>query len=203
MKKAIILAALLVIATAGVGRADVVEWKIDPHHTTLCFSIRHIVGQVEGRFEKFGGIVRMDPDHLDQSRISVVIDVNSIYTGVEQRDHHLRTADFFDADFFPLMRFEGDRIVHLSGDDYEAHGQLTIKDVTMDVAMPFTLLGIKKHPLPDLPCTDVAGIKAALKIKRLDYHVGDGKFVKMGMTGDDVDITIFSEMLSDRAGCKK
>lgn len=203
MRKTIILTALLVLLTAGAGRADTVEWKIDPHHTVLCFSIQHIVGQVEGRFEKFGGVVRVDPDHLDQSRISVVIDVNSIYTGVAQRDNHLRTADFFDAAFFPLMRFEGNRIVHLSGDDYEAHGQLTIKDVTREVVMPFTLLGIKPHPLPDFLCTDVAGIKATLKIKRLDYHVGDGKFVKMGMTGDDVDITIFSEMLSNRAGCKK
>jgi polyisoprenoid-binding protein YceI len=69
--------------------------------------------------------------------------------------------------------------------------------------MPFTLAGVKPHPSPDLPCTDVAGVKATLKINRLDYNVGDGKFVKMGMIGENVEITIFMEALSERDGCKK
>ena len=82
-------------------------------------------------------------------------------------------------------------------------GKLAIKDVTRTVDIPLKYLGKKPHPDPKMACVDVSGYETAFTLNRLEYHVGDGRFFRMGMLGDTVDLKLAGEVLSERPGCAK
>lgn len=193
---------LCFLALALAPRAEAREWTIDNHHTQAVFSIGHIVGNVTGFFNQFGGVI-LDPDLPRGGMIDIEIRVDSVYTGVKQRDDHLRTADFFDVAKFPLMHFTSTKIVPMGDGWYEAHGALTIKDVTKPIVLPFTLTEPVPYPqMPGMECQDVRGFSAHYSLNRLDFGVGDGKFLKMGIVDDAVGINLTGELLSPRADCK-
>ncbi len=113
-------------------------WNIDPDHSSVNFSVRHIFVPIPGRFDAFGGTIRFDPDNLEGSSIDISIDTASVNTFVAKRNEHLRTPDFFDVTRYPAMTFKSSRITHTGGNAYLAQGTLTIKDVSRDIALPFT-----------------------------------------------------------------
>lgn len=168
-------------------------WSFDPPHCSIVFFVRHILAKVPGRFDVYSGTVRFDPENSGAGSIDVSVDMKSVNTGIQKRDEHLRSPDFFDVAKYPAMWFVSQRIVKKGENQYVAEGDLTIKDVTKRIELPFTFLGAKPSPLEN--GKQVAGFEAKFSINMLDYHVGDGKFQQMGALGDTVDIVINMEML--------
>jgi polyisoprenoid-binding protein YceI len=150
---------------------------------------------VEGGFEVFAAEVAFDPDDLEASRVEVTIDATSITTGHKDRDATLRNASFFDVAQWPTARFVADRLQHQGGTTYQAAGQLTIRDVTRDVVLPFELT------IADDP-GDAAKLLATatgeLTISRLDYGVGQGDWASTSTIGADVIIRIEVEATRPR-----
>jgi polyisoprenoid-binding protein YceI len=139
---------------------------------------------VDGSFQDFKADIVFDPDDLGASRLAVEIDTASVLTGHKDRDAALRSSSFFDVKAWPSAVFMSERLTHLGDDRYEAHGQLTIRDVTREVVLPFQLTidaeGGKR----------VANASGELTISRLDYGIGQGDFASTKTVGEDVVIRI-------------
>lgn len=168
------------------------EWRIDSSHSAVNFKIRHFFTPVPGVFERWGGTFRFDPENLDGSSIDISIDVASVNTKNERRDGHLRTADFFQAETYPNMTFVSYSIRQTGENTFVATGQLTIKETTRTIDLPFELLGAMPHPSREN--TTVAGFKSELSILRNDYGVGTGDYIQTAVIGNEVSIEIFLEV---------
>ena len=194
MKKIIhfIVTISLVIGVSGMAYADAPQWKIDPAHAGIYFSIDHIFSKVKGHFNDFDAEIYFDPANLDQSRASFRVKVGSIDTNNTKRDGHLRSDDFFSAKKYPEMRFESSAVDHLGGNLYMVDGTMTVKDVSRRVKLPFTFLGTKPNPFN--PKQEVAGFELSMTIDRFDYNVGTGKFLDLGVVGKYVDVVITLEV---------
>jgi polyisoprenoid-binding protein YceI len=193
MKKILFIILFLAL---GPFQAAAQQWKLDQVHTNFFFDVKHTYATVRGQFMDFSGDVYFDPDNLDKSRFELVIKVDSVDTKVGKRDTHLRSPDFFAAAKYPAMTFKSSRVLQGGDNKYIVEGTLTIKDVSRDVALEFVYNGQKENPLKKGEI--VAGLDARLTIDRLEYHVGDGKFYKMGVVGKDVDILLTLELLRDK-----
>lgn len=168
------------------------QWQIDQAHSNLNFQITHFFTPVNGKFQKYTSEIYFSPDNLEESSINVEVMVGSVDTNNEKRDGHLQSDDFFNAKKYPKMTFKSNKITSEGDNKYIAHGQLTIKDVTKDVKLPFTLLGVRDHPMKEN--TKVAGIKGNLKIDRTTYDVGVGDWAATAVVGDEVDISFALEL---------
>jgi len=183
--------------TAGAASAEEpASWDMDPEHSTVGFRIRHIVGYVPGVFARFSGDVEYDPQAPEASQFYLLIDSASVHTGVPARDEHLRSADFLDVARAPRIIFSSRRVERLAGNMLNVVGDLTIKDVTAEIGVPVRILGIADHPFTEqMPNTRVLGLHAAFSINRLDFHVGEEKWTRMGVMGERIDLTIDMELL--------
>ncbi len=122
-------------------------WTLDPHHTSVAFSAKHLgVATVRGHFTKVDAEVSLnDPEDPTTASGTVTIDAASITTNNEQRDGHLRSADFLDVDKYPTITFKL-KSVERAGDDFTVRGDLTIKDVTEEVALDYEHNGAVVDP---------------------------------------------------------
>ena len=179
------------LSISSIAQADAPQWKIDPPHAGIYFSIDHILTKVKGQFQDFEGQIFFDPDNLEESRAVFRVKVNSINTNNTKRDGHLQSDDFFSAKRYPEMRFESSSITHVNGNQYVLNGTMTIKDVSRKIKLPITFFGTKANPFD--PKQDVAGFEARMTIDRFDYNVGNGKFLELGVVGKEVDILITIE----------
>jgi polyisoprenoid-binding protein YceI len=186
-----ILIISLIISISSIAQADVPQWRIDPAHAGIYFSIDHIFSKVKGYFQDFEAQIFFDPDNLAESRAVFTVKVNSINTNNTKRDGHLQSDDFFSAKKYPEMRFESSSITHDNGNQYVLNGTMTIKDVSKKIKLPFTFFGTK--PTPFDPKQEVTGFEARMTIDRFDYNVGNGKFLELGVVGKEVDIFITIE----------
>lgn len=191
MKSILTLLAVLTL-TVGSHAQEARLWQVDAAHSAVNFKIRHFFTPVSGSFTNWDGVIRFDPDNLAGSSITASISVPSVNTANERRDNHLRTPDFFDATTFPTIRFASTRIEKTGDNTFLAHGNLTIKDVTKPIALPFTFLGSMPHPRGGT----VAGFKATTQILRNDYGVGTGGYVETTTIGNEVDIEILLELIA-------
>jgi polyisoprenoid-binding protein YceI len=143
-----------------------VKYEIDPSHTTIGFSAKHLaVSTVRGQFNKFEGSFE-GPDGDDtKARGEVKIDVASLSTRTDQRDDHLRSADFFDAQKYPYITYKLTSI-EPKGDAYVVHGDLTIKDVTKPIKLEATLDGRVPDPFGG---KERIGVTAKGQINRMDF----------------------------------
>ncbi len=172
------------------------EWKIDSAHSEIVFEIKHIYSTVRGHFTDFTGNIFFDPENLAKSRFDITVKVDSIDTRNGKRDNHVRSDDFFASGKFPTMTFTSSRVSHAGGNKYLLEGQMTVKDVSQNLTVEFIYWGQKTHPFNKKQL--VAGFDTRLAIDRLSYHVGSGKFYKMGVVGKDVDILISLEVTRDK-----
>lgn len=176
--------------------AEAPAWTIDKVHSGIYFDIQHIYSTVKGQFNEFDGKIHFDPDNLDQSRFDFTVNVNSIDTKTPKRDSHLLSGDFFDAKTYPVMTFKSASIKHLGEERYTVEGTLTVKDVSRTVTIPFDFFGTKPNPFN--PKQRVAGFEARMTLDRLEYHVGNGKFLKLGVVGKDAVVLISIETTRDQ-----
>ena len=192
----VLISGLFLLLLSGMAHSGDDTWQIDKAHSSIYFDVNHTFVTVRGQFDEFSGTVRFDPEDKDASGVSFAVRVPSINTNIEKRDKHLRSPDFFNADEFPVMRFESSKIRHVKDNSYIMDGELTIKGVSKKVSVPFTYLGMKDNPLKEGQA--VAGFEAAFSINRLDYNVGDGQFAQMGVVGETVRILVALEVLKDK-----
>lgn len=183
---------MLLIPAAAMGQ----EWKADTNHTGIGFGVKHIFSTIWGSFSEYDAVISFDPNALDQSRFDFTVKVKSINTGNGKRDNHLRSGDFFSADDFPVMRFTSSRITHEQGSQYMLEGTLQIKDTRKLITVPFTFHGTA--PSPFNKDQIVAGFDTRFVINRLDYGVGSGKFKKMGVVDDMVQVMITVEAIGNK-----
>ncbi|MDQ3803364.1 MAG: YceI family protein [Acidobacteriota bacterium] len=163
------------------------EYNIDPAHSIIGFSIRHLeIAWVEGRFKDFKGTIRYDERDVTKSSVEFSAKVASIDTGVEPRDKHLRTADFFDVEKFPEMTFKSKRVERTGKDGYVLHGDLTLKGVTKQVALPFAVTGAIKDPWGNTRF----GVQAQTKLDRRDYGITFGQALEGGGLDIGNEVTI-------------
>ncbi len=194
MKK--ILLFLLFFLVLAPFQAVAQQWNLDPVHTNFYFDVKHTYATVRGQFADFTGDVYFDPDNLSKNKFNFVIKVDSVDTKVGKRDTHLRSPDFFDAAKYPVMTFKSFKVTQGGDNKFIVEGTLTIKDVSRDITFEFAYHGQKDNPLKKGEI--VAGLDTKLTIDRLAYHVGDGKFYKMGVVGKGVDILITLELLRSK-----
>ena len=141
-------------------------WAIDPVHSEVSFVVRHMmVSKVRGRFDKFEGTITTAEDPLASS-VTASVDLSSINTGQEQRDAHIRSADFFEVEKYPEMIFVSTGI-KAGEEGYILEGDLTIKDVTKAVAFNLELNGFGPDAYGGTRC----GFSATTQINRHDFHV--------------------------------
>jgi polyisoprenoid-binding protein YceI len=153
------------------------EYKIDPAHSVIGFAIRHYeISLVRGRFKDFTGTIRYDESDISKSSVEFAAKIESIDTGVDARNAHLRTADFFDAAKYPEMTFKSTRVERRAGDQYVLHGDFTLKGVTKQISLPFTMTGAIK----DAQSNTRFGVAAQTKLDRRDYGITWGKAMANG-----------------------
>ena len=150
-------------------------WSIDPVHTEVGFTARHmVVAKVRGRFRTFSGEIVTGAGPLDSS-VAAEIDMSSIDTGNEQRDAHIRSADFFEVETYPTMTYRSTG-VRRHGDDHILDGKLTLKGVTRDVELALEINGFG----PDAYGGTRAGFTAIGEINRRDFGVNFGAVMETG-----------------------
>lgn len=168
------------------------EWSIDTAHSNVNFTITHFFTPVDGSFEEYSSEILFDPNDLENSSIDVTIPVSSINTENERRDNHLKSEDFFNASEWPNIHFESNNIEQTGENQFVAHGELTIRDVTREFELPFELLGVMDHPMQE--GQKVAGITASANLNRTDYGVGVGDWAATAVVGDEVNIQLNLEL---------
>jgi polyisoprenoid-binding protein YceI len=163
-------------------------YSLDPAHTSVAFKVRHMmVTNVKGSFGKVAGTITLDPKKIENSSVEVTIVAASIDTNNEKRDDHLKSADFLDVETYPELTFKSTKIVK-KGEQWVAVGDLTIRGVTKEVEMPFTLSGPATNPWGQ----QVIGVDAAFKINRTDFGANWNKTLEAG--GVLVDETVYIEI---------
>jgi polyisoprenoid-binding protein YceI len=165
------------------------RWNIDATHSGINFSIRHmVISKVRGRFGAFSGAVELDEGDLSRSQIEAQIEASSIDTGTAQRDGHLKSADFFDAEKFPQLRFRSTRIEAQGKDRYRVTGELTIRDVTREVVLEAETTGKGVDPWGN----QRFGFAARTSLDRKDFGLTWNQALEAGglLVGDRVDIEL-------------
>lgn len=144
---------------------DADRYALDASHTHIGFSVRHLgVSNVKGKFNKFEGEIILDESDITKSAVRVTIDAASIDTNNDRRDNDLRSENFFEVAKFPTAAFVSKR-VEKKGAELQVTGDLTIRDVTREVVIPFTLSG----PLKSANGQKRLGAEGSLVINRFDY----------------------------------
>ena len=186
MKQWLGLVAVAAVA-AQVQAADV--YNVDPVHSQVGFSVRHmVVSSVKGTFDSYKGFFEIDGGVL--TKAGAKIEAKSINTKNKDRDDHLRGADFFDAEKFPEITFETTK-VEKSGDGLVLHGNLTMKGVSKEIALPVEVSGPVKNPWGKT----VMGFEGTTKINRKDWGLSWNKVLDNGgvALGEEVELEISVE----------
>jgi polyisoprenoid-binding protein YceI len=171
-------------------KTAVTTWNIDPVHSVAEFKVKHMmISNVKGQFTGISGTVSLDKDDVTNSKIEATIDAASINTRESQRDAHLKSADFFDVEKFPTLRFNSTRVTRTGEGELAVEGELTIHGVTRNVR--FSVEG------PTAPGKDPwgntrIGISATAKINRKDYGLTWNAALETGgiLVGEEVTITL-------------
>lgn len=170
------------------------SWQIDTAHSHVQFTVRHMmISKVRGSFEAFSGTVEFDESNPTASTIDVEIEVGSINTREAQRDGHLKSADFFDAESYPTMTFKSNRVEKVDDSHGRIIGDLTIKGVTKEVVLDVEYFGLAKSPWG----TTSAGASASTKINRKDWGLSWNQALETGgvLVGEEVKIDIEIEIV--------
>jgi polyisoprenoid-binding protein YceI len=165
----------------------ITKWKIDPTHSEIQFKVKHLmITTITGSFTSYNLLVETeDSDFTKATKINFTADADSISTGNEQRDGHLKSAEFFDAARFKVITFKGTK-AEKSGDEYQLHGDLTIKDVTRPVTLKVEHGGTVVDPYNQTK----TGFSVTGKISRKEFGLTWDAVTETGsiVVGDEVKI---------------
>ena len=173
----------------GMVRVPPGTWNVDPAHSTIGFTVKHLmISTVRGQFREFQGTIEAAEEGPAYSHVRGSVNVATIDTGNPDRDAHLRSPDFFDAERYPEILYESTRIQHIEDGQYLIAGNLTIKDVTREVEMHATVDGVAKDPWG----VDRVGISVRGSIDRTDFGLTWQQKLAAGglLVGEEVSIEI-------------
>ena len=171
-------------------------YKVDPAHTSVTFSVRHLgINSVKGRFKEFDGALVLDGDALKEA--SGTIQVKSVDTGVEKRDDHLRTSDFFDAAKYPTITFKTKRVEKGGSGQPVLIADFTMRGVTKELRLPAKMSKPTKDPWGGVR----VGLEAKTKLNRKDYGINYHEVLETGAmaVGEEVELEINAEAIKDTA----
>ena len=159
-------------------------YAIDTAHSEIGFTVRHLMTKVRGTFQEYAGEIVVK-DSIEESTTNVSVELASVHTRSEQRDGHLRSGDFFDAENSPKMTFVSTAIKP-EGDDYVLAGELTIKNVTKPIELAVEFLGVDQNAYGQT----IIGFEASAQISRKDWGIDFNVPLEGGklLIGDKVDI---------------
>ena len=166
------------------------QWAIDPDHSVAAFVVSHMmICDVHGQFNKVSGSIRFDPAEPEKASLEVTIGVAGVYTGIQKRDDHLRSPDFFDAAVYPVMTFTSTRVESRGKNRYTVTGDLTIRGVTRPVILEAEARGPVKSPFGD---ETTIGFTATTAIDRTEFGVSWNEMMEGGgvVAGNRVAITL-------------
>jgi polyisoprenoid-binding protein YceI len=173
-------------------------WNIDPSHSTIAFSVRHmVVSKTRGRFNKWSGKLRFDAENPAASSVEVDIDPASLDTGDAQRDAHLRSPDFFDVEKHPTASFRSSKVEVAGEDRYRVTGNLTVHGITQPVVLDVTYEGSGKDPWGG----ERAGFSATTTIDRKHFGLEWNKALETGglLVGEKVELNLEIEAVKQAA----
>lgn len=162
-------------------------WVLDPTHSELLFKVKHLmITNVKGEFRNFNASLESLGTDFSKAKLSVTVDAESIFTNNNDRDNHLKSADFFDVENHKELTFEGTSFNKLDDDNYQLKGNLTIKGVTKEITLDVEFGGIAKDPWGN----EKAGFSLSGKINRKDWGLNWNAALEAGgvMVSDEVRI---------------
>lgn len=165
------------------------QWNLDPAHSSADFTVRHMmVTNVRGSFGNLSGTINFDPENPGASSVEATIDVATINTGVEDRDNHLRSADFFEVEKYPNITFKSTDVKVTGDNSAKITGDLTIRDVTNPVVLDVDFLGQGGSPFGDTR----AGFEATTKIDREAFGLTWNQALETGgvLVGKDIKVSL-------------
>lgn len=160
-------------------------WAIDPAHSEVQFKVKHLmISTVTGQFNTFQATVETDDENFTTAKVRFTAEVDSITTHQEQRDAHLKTGDFFDANTYPQLVFEGNRLEKITDEKYKLHGTLTMRGISKPVVLDAEFGGITLDPWGKRR----VGFSVTGKINRKDFGVSFSMVSETGgiLLGEDV-----------------
>jgi len=178
------------MSTTTAAPGTVTTWKLDPAHSLAEFKIKHMmISNVKGRFTGLSGTLNLDETDYTHSTVEASIEVATVKTGDDQRDGHLKSADFFDAEKFPAITFKSTNIDSKGGADYEVTGDFTLHGVTKPVV--FAVEDVSQ-PSKDPWGNQRIGLSATTKINRKDFGLTWNSALETGgvLVGEDVTISL-------------
>jgi len=190
MKLTFVTAAFITLfSTAGFSQT----WNWDKAHSQLNFGITHLsISEIDGSFSSVTAKITSTKDDLSDAVVELTAEVASISTGVEQRNNHLKSPDFFDAAKYPTLTFKSTSFKKTGAKTYEVTGDLTLHGVTKPVVLTATLNGTTVNPQSK---KTIAGWKVTGTIKRTDFGIAAG--FPSAMLGDDVALNANAEFVKD------
>lgn len=171
-------------------------YKVDPLHTSVSFSVRHLgINNVKGKFKEFEGALVLEGDRLKEA--SGTIHVQSVDTGVEKRDNHLRTAEFFDAAKYPTITFKTKRVEKDGSGQVVLIADFTMRGVTKELRLPAKMSKPTKDPWGGVR----VGLEAKTKLNRKDYGINYNELLETGAmaVGEEVELEINTEAVKESA----
>lgn len=142
------------------------KWQMDPAHSEVQFKVRHmVVSNVTGSFGKFNAEVETEDEDITTAKVHFTADIDSISTNNEQRDAHLKSADFFDGATHPQLKFESTKIEKVSEHDYKMHGNITMRGTSKPITLNVEFGGIVNDPWGNVR----AGFTVEGKLNRKDF----------------------------------
>ncbi|MFM6934894.1 MAG: YceI family protein [Flavobacteriales bacterium] len=168
MKK-VVLSAFAAFALFSFTALEVANWSVDGAHSRIGFTINHMgITDINGQFSNFDVKISTPNEDFTGASIEMTAQSNSVNTGLEMRDNHLKTADFFDAEKFPTLSFKSTSVKKAKGNKYAITGDFTMHGVTKPVVLTAVHTGTAKNRAGN----DVAGLKVTGVVKRSDFGVG-------------------------------
>ena len=163
-------------------------FTVDPVHSEVGFSVRHLLSRTRGRFAKFTGEIRLDRARPERSSVTFEVDPASIDTRQPDRDAHLRSGDFFDIEHHPVVRFTSSRMVPAGGEHYRVEGTLELRGVRKPLVLDVVFHGVANDPWG----SERAGFSTSAKLDRKEFGMVWNAALDNGgfLLGDEVELTL-------------
>lgn len=185
--------AAVVLVLVGSVLVQAETWNIDPVHSSVGFSVRHMVlAKVRGNFSDFSGVVTFDGKDISAGSVELTIQTGSVDTDNEDRDTHLKSDDFFNVEKFPTMIFKSKSVAAGEDGKFTLTGDLTIRETTKEVIFDCEFFGVVNDPWGNTR----AGFSATTTINRQDFGLKFSALLETGgmVVANDIDISLDLEM---------
>ncbi|HXH17810.1 MAG TPA: YceI family protein [Chitinophagales bacterium] len=189
-----LLVSIAVMSSVLFSSAQTTKWELDKAHTTISFrSVHLLISKVTGHFEEYDATIHSDREDFSDLKVEFTAKVASLNTGIEMRDNHLKSDDFFNAEKYPNITFKSTSFKKIGDGKYKLAGQLTIRDVTKPIELDVTYGGTIKDPYGKTR----AGFEITGKLNRFDYGLKWNAALETGglVVGEMIDIICSVEII--------